>query len=228
MPRLARCFPCFSEIATMGGRAWLGWAAAGGIALTWLSSSGEDPAPSQHQPPQQRAEGGSSVTAPNAPAAPTVPPSVEPIARTTAPSTPAPLVTEQEVERVLFTQSNARLRETPSTAGKVLWTVPRNTAIVSHESRDGWHRVTAGRLSGWVSDSLLKATRPELLNPPRQQLAPPAPIQPPARSRSSGEPVREPYVGTCDCPYDLMRNGRRCGGRSAYSRPGGRSPQCFF
>ncbi|RWK45425.1 MAG: SH3 domain-containing protein, partial [Mesorhizobium sp.] len=30
--------------------------------------------------------------------------------------------------------------------------------------------------------------------------------------------------GRCDCPYDLMRNGRLCGGRSAYSKPGGRSP----
>lgn len=31
----------------------------------------------------------------------------------------------------------------------------------------------------------------------------------------------------CACPYDRMRNGRRCGGRSAYSRPGGAKPLCF-
>lgn len=35
------------------------------------------------------------------------------------------------------------------------------------------------------------------------------------------------YPGTCPCPYSTMRNGHRCGGRSAYSRPGGRSPLCF-
>jgi outer membrane biosynthesis protein TonB len=40
-------------------------------------------------------------------------------------------------------------------------------------------------------------------------------------------PVRDPYVGTCDCPYDLMSNGSPCGGRSAYSRPGGKSPICY-
>lgn len=35
------------------------------------------------------------------------------------------------------------------------------------------------------------------------------------------------YPGNCPCPYNLARNGSRCGGRSAYSRPGGRSPLCF-
>ena len=35
------------------------------------------------------------------------------------------------------------------------------------------------------------------------------------------------YPGTCACPYSTMRNGRRCGGRSAYSKPGGYSPLCF-
>lgn len=35
------------------------------------------------------------------------------------------------------------------------------------------------------------------------------------------------YPGNCPCPYNLMRNGRSCGGRSAYSRPGGRSPLCY-
>lgn len=35
------------------------------------------------------------------------------------------------------------------------------------------------------------------------------------------------YPGRCPCPYNTMRNGRRCGGRSAYSRPGGESPICF-
>jgi hypothetical protein len=31
----------------------------------------------------------------------------------------------------------------------------------------------------------------------------------------------------CACPDDTMRNGRACGARSAYSRPGGRSPLCY-
>lgn len=41
---------------------------------------------------------------------------------------------------------------------------------------------------------------------------------------------RDQYYATghpCACPNDLMRNGRACGGRSAYSRPGGASPLCY-
>jgi hypothetical protein len=35
------------------------------------------------------------------------------------------------------------------------------------------------------------------------------------------------YSGSCPCPYNVDRGGRRCGGRSAYSRPGGYAPLCF-
>lgn len=35
------------------------------------------------------------------------------------------------------------------------------------------------------------------------------------------------YSGNCPCPYNTTSRGHRCGGRSAYSRPGGASPLCF-
>jgi len=35
------------------------------------------------------------------------------------------------------------------------------------------------------------------------------------------------YAGACPCPYNVMRNGRSCGRRSAYSRPGGAAPLCY-
>lgn len=38
---------------------------------------------------------------------------------------------------------------------------------------------------------------------------------------------RADYPGRCPCPYDTMRNGASCGGRSAYSRPGGSAPLCY-
>jgi hypothetical protein len=41
---------------------------------------------------------------------------------------------------------------------------------------------------------------------------------------------RDQYYATghpCACPDDTMRNGRACGGRSAYSRPGGAAPLCY-
>lgn len=40
-------------------------------------------------------------------------------------------------------------------------------------------------------------------------------------------PIRAPLTGQCDCPYDQASDGSSCGGRSAYSRPGGRDPICY-
>lgn len=35
------------------------------------------------------------------------------------------------------------------------------------------------------------------------------------------------YSGQCPCPYNLKRNGSRCGASSAYSKPGGAAPLCY-
>jgi hypothetical protein len=35
------------------------------------------------------------------------------------------------------------------------------------------------------------------------------------------------YPGNCPCPDNVDRAGRCCGGRSAYSRPGGYAPLCY-
>lgn len=35
------------------------------------------------------------------------------------------------------------------------------------------------------------------------------------------------YPGNCPCPYNLDKAGRKCGKRSAYSKPGGYSPVCY-
>jgi hypothetical protein len=35
------------------------------------------------------------------------------------------------------------------------------------------------------------------------------------------------YSGSCPCPYSFDRAGRRCGARSAYSRPGGGGPTYY-
>ena len=35
------------------------------------------------------------------------------------------------------------------------------------------------------------------------------------------------YPGRCPCPYNLDSSGRQCGGRSAWSKPGGAAPLCY-
>lgn len=32
----------------------------------------------------------------------------------------------------------------------------------------------------------------------------------------------------CACPYSTMRNGAMCGNRSAWAKPAGRAPRCYF
>ncbi|MBD2472387.1 hypothetical protein [Nostoc sp. FACHB-145] len=44
----------------------------------------------------------------------------------------------------------------------------------------------------------------------------------------SHSPIRQATSGSCSCPYDIDKAGRSCGGRSAYSRPGGSHPICYL
>lgn len=56
----------------------------------------------------------------------------------------------------------------------------------------------------------------------------PTPTTAPSRTQTAGAPLREPTRGRgCQCPYDIDVRGSRCGGRSAYSRPGGEEPRCY-
>lgn len=65
-------------------------------------------------------------------------------------------------------------------------------------------------------------------------LAVAAAVQPALAQRSDAQIRREivresiaAYPGRCPCPYSVDRAGRRCGARSAYSRPGGYAPRCY-
>lgn len=101
-------------------------------------------------------------------------------------------------------------------------------------------QATEARLLGLSSGSFTPrvaptpASTPTYTPPARPQLARVVPqsqprpaVTRPRPSTSGRTPIRASYTGTCDCPYDRMRNGRRCGGNSAYSRPGGWAPACY-
>lgn len=45
---------------------------------------------------------------------------------------------------------------------------------------------------------------------------------------SSKQPIRKPLKNTCECPYDIDALGRECSNKSAYSRPGGTTPVCYY
>ena len=52
-----------------------------------------------------------------------------------------------------------------------------------------------------------------------------------SEAKSPEEMIKESianYPGKCPCPYSIMRNGKECGKRSAYSKPGGYEPLCYL
>jgi hypothetical protein len=63
----------------------------------------------------------------------------------------------------------------------------------------------------------------------RNKLAAPKAADKPALPPSKVEPASQPLppkLYPCDCPNDRAKDGSRCGRRSAFCIPGGRSPEC--
>lgn len=55
------------------------------------------------------------------------------------------------------TTANLNLRSTPSTAGKKLAVIPKNTKLTVKSEKSGWSQVSHAGKTGWVSNSYLKA-----------------------------------------------------------------------
>ncbi len=140
------------------------------------------------------------------------------------------ITSSETVQRKVFAQKKVRMRAGPGTHFPVVATIEINSSLDVFAISGDWLRVSDKARSGWVRQDLVGESQTVLEDVPA--LRSPA-IQKPLVKRAlavdrSGQPTRDAYVGSCDCPYDLMRNGRKCGNRSAYSRPGGRNPQCYF
>lgn len=187
-----------------------GWMFAGVALLGWFGSMRDDPPAPANVPLQLIAPKPDRLAGPPS-----------------SPSQPVPRARPQEtsttVSDTLYTTANVKLRADPDGSAPVLGTIPKGTELRAEGERNGWRSVVFARDRGWVSSRYLSRVRPTPAPRP-----PPAIAKPPPADSRRGQPVRAPYTGTCDCPYDRMRNGRRCGGNSAYSRPGGRNPICYY
>lgn len=189
----------------------LGWIIAGVVAITLFG---------KHDEP--------SSQVPHA-----APPLAPPVQQEPAPPQPLFGVRPNEkhtpTSETLFATTVVNLRASPGTSASIITRIPRGAMVLASESEGSWRQVEYGGSRGWVASRYLSATVAPL---PAESQRPAGSAPRPSRAvepeHRSGEPVREPYVGVCDCPYDRMRNGRRCGGNSAYSRPGGRNPVCYW
>lgn len=115
------------------------------------------------------------------------------------------------------------LRSLPSTYGDVLATLPVGQLVYAYRQREDWSQVNVAsmNITGYIATRYLTdecTDGPELT---RAELSAGA-ITSLLISQSKSR-----YSGSCPCPDNYDRGGRRCGGRSAYSRPGGKSPLCY-
>jgi uncharacterized protein YgiM (DUF1202 family) len=130
---------------------------------------------------------------------------------------------------IVYSSAKLRMREGPGTSFPTITTLKIGARLEVFAADGEWLRVTDSLKSGWVHRDFVSDSPASIEKPPiKQEAVPTRRLVKKAPSSRSGQAIRDAYIGRCDCPYDLMRNGRLCGGRSAYSRPGGRNPQCYF
>lgn len=122
-----------------------------------------------------------------------------------------------------YTIANVNLRTQPSTYGDVLAILPSGQTVYAFSTYNEWSRVNVASMNivGYIASEYLSETCVEGKELTRQDLT---------RTQIVTILMAESqsrYSGSCPCPYYTDRAGRRCGGRSAYSRPGGASPLCY-
>jgi len=197
----------------MSAKSKAGWFVAGLVGLAWINSS---------------------VKEPDGPLTPAPKTEVrrDDVSKKVDPAKPSSkqVIAAPTVARIMFTTARVRMRQSPDTNAAIMLTLEPGVRLHSYRRSGLWHEVNVRDRIGWVHGDYLADKEPVAVVKPAA--APPAPVISRAPVKSApesrkGEPLREPYVGTCDCPYDRKRNGARCGGTSAYSRPGGKSPRCY-
>jgi len=143
---------------------------------------------------------------------------------------PKPALKTLPASYVYVRANRLNVRDGPSTSAGLVARVSRGGQLMVTARQGKWLRVDLNGLQAWVHGDYVTSVK--TANAPAIQ---PLHQQPPASSRLTDAQVIQKiigrslagYSGRCPCPYNTMRNGRRCGGRSAYSRPGGACPICY-
>ena len=150
------------------------------------------------------------------------------------PAIPSPLHSVSMEPTVLYvTATELNVRSRPDGTATVLLTAPKGAPVVAVGGVDGWYEVQLNDGStGWMSSDYLSTSQPsgETENPVAAPKAPAVAL--PAYDRSAVISAliaasQRSYPGNCPCPENRMRNGRRCGGNSAWSKGSGYSPLCY-
>jgi hypothetical protein len=125
--------------------------------------------------------------------------------------------------------SKVNVRDAPSLEGKSLGQLVEGTVVNQIAQADGWSQIQTPLGQGWMATRFLSDEMPSKVVQvePRRIVATPSSSE---ITAARAELIRQSiasYPGSCPCPYNVDRAGRRCGGRSAWSKPGGYSPICY-
>ncbi|MCZ4072808.1 SH3 domain-containing protein [Agrobacterium sp. LMR679] len=154
---------------------------------------------------------------------------------TSTASTPSETAGSQTVAKTTtkFVSGNGvALRGAPNPKSQVIDRLDRGRKVELLQSDLQWSRIkdVLTQKEGWVATKFLQDDNPkrEEISKPSEPKSKPPPTLSPAIiiQRIIAESLAN-YPGTCACPYNTDRRGRRCGNRSAYSKPGGYAPICF-
>lgn len=125
------------------------------------------------------------------------------------------------------------VRRGPSTSAALVTALSSRTRFTVIDRRGGWVLLSLGNGSeGWVAERYTSTTPPGPRPVASREHVPQSTSarNVPNLDELKDEIIRRSianYSGNCPCPYNSDRAGRRCGGRSAYSRPGGQTPICY-
>jgi hypothetical protein len=135
--------------------------------------------------------------------------------------------TPQLTRDLIISDDRVTIREFPHVQAPILATLLKGTVVYEVRRIERWVEVRGERERiGWLEASKVSAGNRYEPSTATQTAA----ISTDAIVALIVQQNRSAYHSTghpCACPDDKMGNGRRCGGSSAYSRPGGASPKCY-
>lgn len=149
---------------------------------------------------------------------------------------PVPTPEKPAAVRMYVTGNGVGFRSGPSTTAAIIDRFERGREVNVLGSAEEWSQVRdqLSQREGWMATRFLSSTKPaaEEAKPSKPKPTEVTPQPPPTVSdaaivqRIIAQSIAS-YPGSCPCPYNRDRGGRRCGKRSAYSKPGGYAPICF-
>lgn len=150
---------------------------------------------------------------------------------------PAPEPVKEDAAPRWIRGSKVAFRAGPATTFTILdrFSTGRQVALLRVDGDWSQVRDELTRREGWVASRFLADQEPPARKPKIEKRKPAEqPVVVPRVEVSDAEIIDRiiaqsiaSYSGNCPCPFNTDRAGRRCGKRSAYSRPGGASPICF-